>query len=198
MTLDLRTAQRRLTLLADGILGPKTWGALFAQQGAPPDLAGALGAAMASHGADINTPLEVVHFLAQAGHETAGFRYLVELGGPTYCSRYDGRADLGNCDAGDGYRFRGRGIFQLTGRTNYAEMGRKLGADLVGLPNLAATPDLAIRTALEFWRSRGLAALAAADQVEAITRRINGGTNGLADRQDRLAKLKALFSATGA
>jgi putative chitinase len=199
-TLTISNAQRKLSTLglyagaADGDCGPKTWAALFAHQGARPDLAAQFGAAMAEYGRDIDTPLEVIYFLAQAGHETQGFRYLTEVGGPGYCSRYDCRKDLGNSRPGDGYRFRGRGIFQITGRANYLTMSTKLGVDLLAEPARAAEPEIAIRTALEFWRSRGLGKLAAADYGAEITQRINGGQNGAVDRQTRAAKLKALFA----
>lgn len=195
MTLDLRAAQRRLSLIVDGVLGPKTWAALFAHAGARPDLARPMGAAMAEFGRDIDQPLEIAHFLAQTGHETLSFRYFTELGGPTYCAKYDGRSDLGNCEPGDGWRFKGRGIVQLTGRANYAEMSRKLGVDLLSVPDRAADPDIAVRTALEFWRSRGLGPLAMADDLAGVTKRVNGGKNGIEDRRRRLVALKALFAA---
>ena len=128
----------------------------------------------------INTLLRLDHFLGQAAEETAGFRTLVE-----YASgrEYEGRRDLGNTEQGDGARFKGRGIFQLTGRANYASMSTKLGIDLVGNPDLAATPQVAVQTACEYWVSRNLSPLADADDLEGITRRINGGTNGIQDRE---------------
>jgi putative chitinase len=128
----------------------------------------------------INTLLRLDHFLGQAAEESAGFATLVE-----YASgrEYEGREDLGNTQEGDGVLFKGRGIFQLTGRANYAKMSQILGVDLVSNPDLAATPDIAVRVACEYWRTHGLAALADQDDLEGITRRINGGTNGIQDRE---------------
>jgi putative chitinase len=128
----------------------------------------------------IDTLLRLDHFLGQSAEETAGFRTLVE-----YASgrEYEGRKDLGNVEAGDGPRFKGRGIFQLTGRLNYMAMTHTLGVDLVSNPDLAATPEIAVRTACEYWKSRDLSKYADADDLETITRRINGGTNGIADRE---------------
>jgi putative chitinase len=127
----------------------------------------------------LNSELRLIHFLGQSAEETAGFKTLVE-----YASgdEYEGREDLGNTEDGDGRRFKGRGIFQLTGRSNYTEMSRKLGVDLVNNPDLAATPDIAVRTACEYWVSRNISPLADQDNVQAVTRRINGGLNGLRDR----------------
>lgn len=152
-------------------------------------LGGELGVAMALQlpPRGIATPLRLAHFLAQTCHETEGYRYLVEQGGPTYCAQYDpgtqkGR-ELGNTVAGDGYRFRGRGLIQITGRANYQAMGVALRLDLTGNPDLAATPSIAVETAALWWQAHGLNALADADDVAAVTRRINGGETGLADRQ---------------
>ncbi|MFN3892019.1 MAG: glycoside hydrolase family 19 protein [Beijerinckiaceae bacterium] len=132
----------------------------------------------------ITTPLRLAHFWAQASHECAGFRTMYEYWGPTAAQkRYEGRKDLGNTQPGDGFRFRGRGIFQLTGRFNYADMSRKLGLDLVAKPDLAADPEVALRIACEYWKSRNLNALADKNDIVAITKKINGGTNGLADRR---------------
>jgi putative chitinase len=132
----------------------------------------------------ITTPLRLAHFWAQASHECHGFRTMFEYWGPTAAqTRYEGRKDLGNIQPGDGYRFRGRGIFQLTGRANYAEMGKKLNLDLVNDPDKASDPETALRIACEYWKSRGLNALADKNDIVAITKRINGGTNGLADRR---------------
>jgi putative chitinase len=131
---------------------------------------------------EINTVLRMAHFLGQAAHETMGFTHLSELGGPSYFARYDGRRDLGNVQPGDGNRFHGRGIFQLTGRANYAHMSGILGVDLVANPELAQTPDISVRVACEYWKSHNLNAYADRDDCTTITKRINGGHNGLAER----------------
>jgi len=122
-------------------------------------------------------------FLAQIGHESGGLRWVVELWGPTPAqSRYEGRKDLGNTEPGDGYRFKGRGLIQTTGRANYATTGEALGVDLIGDPLLLAQPELAARSAGWYWASRGLNELADVGDFRRITIRINGGTNGYADR----------------
>ena len=127
----------------------------------------------------INTLLRLDHFLGQAAEESDGFRTLVE-----YASghEYEGRRDLGNIYPNDGPRYKGRGIFQLTGRANYKTMSSILGIDLIKDPDLAATPEIAVRVACEYWKTHNLNALADQDDLEGITRRINGGINGIADR----------------
>jgi putative chitinase len=152
-----------------------------------------LGTPMAAYlpGAGIDTNLRLAHFLAQAAHETASFRTLVEYGNAAYFERYDGRKDLGNTQPGDGFRFRGRGIFQLTGRNNYARFGGRIGVDLISNPDLAAEPDNAVRLACLFWTDRNLAQFADADDIYSVTRRVNGGLNGIADRQAALGRIKA-------
>ncbi len=132
---------------------------------------------------DINTPARQAAFLAQIGHESGGLRYTTEIWGPTPAqSRYEGRKDLGNVRPGDGTRFKGRGLIQTTGRDNYNATGRALGVDLISQPELLAAPELAARSAAWYWQSRGLNALADAGDFRRITLRINGGTNGQAER----------------
>lgn len=145
--------------------------------------------------AEVNTSLRIAHFVSQWSHETGGFEWMVELGGPTYFLKYDGRRDLGNVQPGDGYRFRGRGLPMLTGRANYASYGQKLGLDLIGDPDQVADPAISTRIACQFWTDHGLNALADADNVEAITRAINGGLTGLADREFMLTRAKAFLAA---
>ena len=109
-------------------------------------------------------------------------------------TRYEGRRDLGNTIKGDGKRFMGRGIFQLTGRANYVKYSAILGVDMVANPALAETAEIAVRVACEYWKSRGLNALADANDLKGITKRINGGFNGLADRQRYLARAKQVLA----
>jgi putative chitinase len=132
----------------------------------------------------LTTPLRMAHFLAQAAHESAHFRTLEEYASG---AAYEGRKDLGNLTKGDGVKYKGRGIFQLTGRFNYQKFG---GILLLNNPKLAALPRISVLTALEYWGINNLSTLADKDDVLAITRRINGGTNGLADRQKYLARFK--------
>ncbi len=143
------------------------------------------------HAAQIKPPLRLAHFVAQTAEETGGFQWMHELGGPDYFAKYDGRADLGNSAPGDGYRFRGRGLIMLTGRANYETYGAKLSLNLWGDPDLAMEPDAATQIAVAFWTDHGLNALADADDIEAITRRVNGGLTGLAMREAYYARAAA-------
>lgn len=136
-----------------------------------------LTAAMGEFG--IDSPARQAAFLAQVGHESGQLRYVRELASG---AAYEGRRDLGNVVAGDGVRYKGRGLIQITGRANYKECGRALGLDLVANPELLEEPLNACRSAAWFWNSRGLNALADEGDQRAITRRINGGYNGLDDR----------------
>jgi putative chitinase len=137
----------------------------------------------------VDTHLRVTHFLAQAAHETAGFKTLEE-----YASgqAYEGRKDLGNTKPGDGKKYKGRGIFQLTGRANYKTFGKKIGKDLEGNPILAGDAETSVLIALEYWNNRKLSPLADKDDVTAITKKINGGLNGFEDRKKYLAKAKKI------
>lgn len=91
--------------------------------------------------------------------------------------------ELGNTEAGDGYRYRGRGLIQLTGRAGYREYGKKIGVNLEDNPEAAVDPETAIRVAACFWHARNLNRYADANLIDEITRRINGGDNGLKDRR---------------
>ncbi|WP_422723938.1 peptidoglycan-binding protein [Hyalangium rubrum] len=130
--------------------------------------------------AKINTPKRQAAFIAQLAHESGEFRYFEELASGR---AYEGRRDLGNIHPGDGVRYKGRGPIQLTGRSNYRAAGRALGIDLEGNPKRAADVDVGFRTAAWFWNSRNLNSYADAGNFREVTRRINGGYNGLASRQ---------------
>ena len=144
---------------------------------------------------EINTPARQAAFLAQIGHESGGLRWATELWGPTEAQRrYEGRKDLGNTEPGDGYKFRGRGLIQTTGRANFADTGEALGVYLLSDPSLLSLPELAARSAGWYWQSRGLNALADVGDFRRITLRINGGTNGLADRLALHEAAKAVFA----
>lgn len=194
--MDWNPIQTKLGVTADGIAGPQTYAALFRAAGCRDgNLALDMGRRAATDFPKfgIGTPLRLAHFLAQAAHETMGFLYLKELGGPAYFARYDGRDDLGNTKPGDGARFPGRGIFQLTGRANYANMGPRIGVDLIAHPEKAADPANAVTIACLYWQDKKLSALADADDIRAITKKINGGFNGFDDRKARLIKLKQVL-----
>jgi len=140
---------------------------------------------------NIQAPARAAAFLAQLAHESGQFRFMEEIWGPTPAQRrYEPvstlAANLGNTEAGDGKRFKGRGPIQITGRANYRRFGDLLATDLVADPARAALPELAFRIAGLFWSKKGLNELAdraTHDAFREITRRINGGFNGLEDRQ---------------
>ena len=153
----------------------------------------------------INNPSRILNFLAQVGHESGGLFYTEELASG---SAYEGRKDLGNTQKGDGVRFKGRGLIQITGRANYKAVSLALGTDFITNPtflggkNVAKCNDVQLKNAVEsagwFWNSKNLNALA--DQIDItknidtgnnlvvfkkITKTINGGYNGLPDRLNR-------------
>jgi putative chitinase len=170
MTIDVARLQARLGIATDGILGPNTYRALFARAGASP------------------------HFMAQVAHESGGFRFMSEIWGPTPAQLgYEGRADLGNRVPGDGYRYRGRGPIELTGRLNYHRFGALAGIDFESHPELVEIPSVGLHVACLFWADRGINVPADADDVNAVTHKVNGGLNGLSDRVARLLKMKGLI-----
>lgn len=122
-------------------------------------------------------------YLAQWGHETAGFRVLREMGNAKYLTRYEGRRDLGNNKPGDGARFCGRGLPMLTGRYNYRMCGRFLNLPLEEQPELVEQPDIAVRAGNWFWITRECNALADQGRFTLLTRRINGGVTGIDNRR---------------
>ena len=200
--MNVAHAQQRLSLEGyevgpiDGIAGPKFYTALVQyiagrKLGAT---AQALGRGASKYfGTTISTPLRVAHFIAQGAHETGGFIFFKELGGPSYFKKYDGRKDLGNNQPGDGARFAGRGMFQLTGRANYTAAAKETGLDLVNKPELASDPEFSVLLAVNYWKSRNINPKADADDLEGVTRKINGGVNGLADRAKYLARAKGIL-----
>lgn len=133
------------------------------------------------------SPLRLAAFLAQLAHESAELRYMEEIASG---AAYEGRQDLGNTEPGDGRRFKGRGPIQLTGRANYREFGEALGLDLIANPQLAARPEVGFRIAGLFWKRKGLNELADARDFRGITRRINGGLNGIEDREKYYERAK--------
>ena len=142
----------------------------------------------------INTPLRLAAFLAQVAHESGSLLYVKELAsGETYDT---GRlaAALGNtpADDDDGKRYKGRGLIQITGTTNYRACSLGLFGDdrLLRTPELLEQPDNAALSAAWFWDSRGLNALADAGDFRKITKKINGGYNGMEDRLQFYARAK--------
>ncbi|MDJ0920321.1 MAG: glycoside hydrolase family 19 protein [Henriciella sp.] len=168
------------------------------------------------------SPRRFTHFMAQLAHESGHFRYTEEnlnysatglwnvfrkyFDSPDHAATFAGRPQeianrvyanrMGNGDeaSGDGYRYRGRGFIQLTGKDNYRQIGRRLGLDLVENPDLVASDiETTLRVAADFWDSRQLNRLADKDDLRGITKRINGGYNGLADRKKLLAQARAIW-----
>ncbi|MEM9782062.1 MAG: peptidoglycan-binding protein [Pseudomonadota bacterium] len=148
----------------------------------------ALDVTLARYG--INAPLRAAHFLAQTCHESAGFRTTEEFASG---SAYEGRSDLGNTQPGDGRRYKGRGLIQLTGRFNYRRFGDRMGLPLEDEPERAAEPVLSLAIACEYWTDRKLNTKADRDDLNGITKAINGGFNGLEDRAVRLVRAKAVL-----
>lgn len=149
---------------------------------------------------EIDNPKRVAAFIAQVGHESGQFRYVKELGNDQYLARYDtgGLAlRLGNTPQadGDGQRYCGRGLIQVTGRNNYQACSRALFGDerLLAQPQLLEQPRWACESAAWFWHSRGLNALADRGEFNRITRHINGGLNGLEDRLKLWARAREVL-----
>ena len=141
------------------------------------------------------TSLHICHFLAQLAHESAGFRTMREFWGPTGAqSRYEGRRDLGNVQVGDGKRFMGRGYLQITGRANYASYGALIGQPLTTTPELAEDPTIALNIACQYWKSRNIDDPAGKNNIAEVTRRINGGLNGLTERTALFRKAMQIWN----
>ncbi|MFI8224754.1 glycoside hydrolase family 19 protein [Pseudomonas sp. NPDC085632] len=148
----------------------------------------------------IDSPKRIAAFLAQVGHESGQLRYVRELGNNQYLSKYDTGTlalRLGNTPEadGDGQKYRGRGLIQITGRSNYRQCSLGLFGDerLLSLPELLEQPQWAAESAAWFWEQKGLNALADRDEFNTITRRINGGLNGLQDRLEIWARARAVL-----
>lgn len=172
---------------------------------------------MTMHKYDINTPRRQAMFLAQLAHESGGFRYTSEnlnysaeglekvfkkyfptrelaeeyarqpekIANRVYANR------MGNGDeaSGDGWKYRGRGLIQLTGLNNYASYSMQADNEALIKPDIVAEPEYAADSAGWFWMVNRLNPMADTGDVRAVTRRINGGFNGLADRQEKYNKL---------
>lgn len=186
--------QRAVGANVDGFMGKNTLKALFIKLGCPkPEVAEAL-----AINANVqlrlkgitDTPLRFAHFMAQCGHESGGFVYMEEIASGV---AYEGRKDLGNTIVGDGKRYKGRGPIQLTGRANYRRIGLRLGLNLEGNPTLVSDPSIGMWCAIEYWDENNLNKYADSNDTKGLTRRINGGQNGLKDREERLARMKTLL-----
>lgn len=172
----------------------------------------------------VNTPLRLSHFLAQTAHESGGFRVIEEnlnysADGlnkifPKYFKNagrdaqayhrqpekianivYASRMGNGDTASGDGYKFRGRGLIQLTGRSNYTNFAKDSGIQVEEAVAYLATPQGAVESAAWYWSKNGLNALADKDDVTAVTKKINGGTIGLEDRKKHTEDFKKILKA---
>lgn len=192
--MNFRNLQKTLGVAVDGVIGRGTLTALFKKLGANQSRAEELALSANVHFKDyaiLYNEMRFAHFIAQLAHESGNFRYMEEIASG---AAYEGRKELGNIMAGDGVRFKGRGPIQLTGRANYQKYGQVLGIDFESHPELVAIPSIGLLVACKFWVNNGLNELADRDDVLTITRRINGGTNGLVDRKANLAKIKSWMS----
>ena len=172
----------------------------------------------------IDTPLRKAHFLAQVAHESGGLKYSKEnlnysaqglrsvFGkyfrtmeiAQSYARKpekiankvYADRMGNGNEASGDGWKYKGRGLIQLTGKENYQKFSQDYGVDCVNNPDLLLDPEWALTSACWFWKKRNLNRYADNDDILMVTKRINGGINGLNDRQQYLDSLKRIYEIT--
>jgi len=145
----------------------------------------------------IDTVNEAASFLAQVLHESGGLKWLREIWGPTAAqSKYEGRADLGNVVHGDGKKFMGRGLIQLTGRANYTKMSKDMFGDnrLLEMPDLLSTAECAVKSACIYWQWRKMDLIDDDLDIRAETKKTNGGYNGLTQRQQYFDKAIAVLS----
>lgn len=141
---------------------------------------------------EINTPLRIASFLAQIAHESGQLIYTRELASGL---AYEGRKDLGNVSPGDGKRFKGRGLIQITGRTNYEKLSKAIGVDFISNPELLEGAVYATDSAGWFWKTKGLNEIADRSDFKLITKRINGGYNGLPERLEFYERAKKVLNA---
>lgn len=138
----------------------------------------------------VTTTLRMAHFLAQIAHESGQLQYVRELASGKV---YEGRKDLGNTVKGDGVRYKGRGLIQITGKANYRAVGKALGVDFIAHPEKLEEPEYAVASALWFWQTHGCNELADLNDSVKVTKRINGGSNGLDDRIRYLGRAKTVL-----
>lgn len=145
---------------------------------------------------EINTPEDQCCFIAQVSHESGEYRYMEEIASGV---AYEGRADLGNTQPGDGVKYKGHGAMQITGRTNHTNCGNALGIDLVNNPKLLTTPQWATHAAAWYWKYAVPPMNWYGDRVwfRLITYRVNGGYNGWEDRLQYLQRNLALMNLPG-
>lgn len=183
--IDWRAVQGRLGVKQDGNPGPLTYAALLgeiADRTIPTTIGGPFAVHLPTYAVDDN-PDRLAAWLGQTCHESEGYRYTREVWDPTPAQAgYDRRADLGNIHPGDGYKYRGGGWIEVTGRHWFDVIGAKLGIDLINHPEMASEPETATLMSLEWWRMNAMNIVADLGDTLAVTRKVNGGTNGLSSR----------------
>lgn len=191
-TMEISKLQKAVSVKDDGIIGRTTLTAVFQKLGANSARSAELALAANVHldAYSITTRLRFCHFMAQLAHESGNFRYMEEIASG---AAYEGRKDIGNVLKGDGVRFKGRGPIQLTGRASYRKYGQELGIDLENNPEIVAIPSFGLLVACKYWQKNNLNVFADHDDVLTITRRINGGLNGIEDRKNKLSIIKEWF-----
>ena len=196
--------QSKNGLTADGVIGDKSWSKLFGE--VKPELTFTAGELklekLKGHIPDnviaqipdtatkfgITTNLRLAHFLSQCAHESGNFKWVVEFASG---KAYEGRKDLGNTEVGDGVKFKGRGYIQLTGRANYTKFSKFCNEDCVTNPDLVSTKFPMLSAAYFFNSTKlwSICDLGSTDEVVTkVSKRVNGGTNGLADRLEKFKK----------
>lgn len=196
--------QSKNGLTADGVIGDVSWSKLFGE--VKPELKftsgelklenlkGHIPANVLAQIPDtaskfgITSNLRLAHFLAQCAHESGNFKWVVEFASG---KAYEGRKDLGNTEVGDGVKFKGRGYIQLTGRANYSKFSKFCNEDCVSNPDLVSTkfPMLSAAYFFDSGKLWSVCDLGSTDEiVTKVTRRVNGGTNGLSERIENFHK----------
>lgn len=139
--------------------------------------------------------VELAALLAQSATETASFTRMVEKGDKHYFRQYDGK--LGNDKPGDGYRYRGRAFLHITGKYWYNRIGREMGIDLVKHPELLERPDVGAKASIIFWNIWVKPYVSDFNNVTLVTKRVNGGTGALEDREANFADYKQKLGISG-
>ena len=139
---------------------------------------------------EITTPDRLRAYFAQIGHESCSLLYAEEIASG---EAYEGRKDLGNIYEGDGVKFKGRGLIQLTGRNNYELISKTYHVDFISRPEFLASPEWAVKSSLWFWEYNELNEFADSGDFELLTRKINGGLNGLKERLQYYERCKQCF-----
>lgn len=170
----------------------------MSRSAAAPIVAGIVDNQQAIAQGGIDTPLRLWHFMAQLAHESAHFTVTREFASG---AAYEGRKDLGNTRGGDGRRYRGRGLIQSTGRANYQDARNDIRKLVPTAPDFEDDPEeleqfpWALLAGISYWRRKKINVEADRDDVEAVTIKINGGTNGLPERERYLQRAKAIWMA---